>query len=103
MIVDEEPEDKREREKNEKMLTTLTYSFSRSRLSRFPPPSLFVYKIIVFIEVREALEKCDYRKQRQKREKKMDQLELLLRCYLNGNKSTSLNYVCSASLFFFPP
>ena len=39
----------------------------------------------------------------EEKERKMDQLELLLRCYLSGNKSTSRNYVCPRLPSFFLP
>ena len=92
-MVDEEAKDKCEDKKNEKMLTTL----SLSRLSRFPPPPLVVYKIIVFAEVDEDWKSATIERTEEEEEekRKTDQLELLLRCCLNGNKSTSLNHVCS--------
>jgi hypothetical protein len=98
-ILDEETKDKWERRK--KMLATRTYSFSIVFPGFLPSLFLFIYKIIVFAQVEKHrkvwLSKA---KTEKKKKKKTDQLESLLRCYLSGNKSTSLNHVCSIPFFF---
>lgn len=94
IILDEETKDKWEGKKKETMMTTLTYSFSIvfsgfllfSSFLRL----LFLQKENVSIEYKNSTEK-----------KKKDQLELLLRCYLSGNKSTSLNHVSAFFFFLF--
>lgn len=91
IILDEETKDKWEGKKKETMMTTLTYSFSIV-FSGFL--LFFLFLRLLFLQKENV--SIEYKKQHRK-EKKKDQLELLLRCYLSGNKSTSLNHV---SAFF---
>lgn len=105
MMLDEETKDKWERKERNDADNTQLFIFSC--FSRFPPlrspPSPLALHIwdYCFCRTRERKMhwKCETIERRERR--KMDQLELLLRCCLSGNKSTSRNYVPLFAFFFF--